>query len=386
MATVILLAAIVVGIVGAVFFARRSTSSKAQPAAPTSQPSAGAEREERAPQSEPDEPDPVVATPIGKAPTLFSLPPSEDADSVTRVRPLFSNAKLGGSEAPATRAPKPVVHFEPGSEGRVEESSPGPDLIWTPAAGRTDRGVTRMRNEDAYLIDHDLGLYVIADGMGGYAAGDVAARLAVQEVLAAIRAGDALPSAADANDTRPAAARELVAAVERANAVVLADATKNGNTFMGTTLVAARFSRSQQRLYVAHVGDSRCYRLRGGQLKALTTDHTHAALGATGPEAVDLYRAVGIAPTVEVDLIVDRPEHGDIYMFCSDGLHRMVDDRELEEILNRWRSDMDRANSALVLAANAKGGRDNVSVISIAIRQATPVQEIGLARAEASRA
>jgi serine/threonine protein phosphatase PrpC len=136
---------------------------------------------------------------------------------------------------------------------------------------------------------------------------------------------------------------------------------------MGTTVVAARFSPNKQRLYVGHVGDSRCYRLRAKELTPLTTDHTMGASGITGPLASHLLRAVGIAPAVKVDLIIGRPRPEDVYLLCSDGLTKMVSDDKIRDILLA-EPNMDRAVEKLVETANAGGGRDNITVILVAVK------------------
>jgi protein phosphatase len=109
-------------------------------------------------------------------------------------------------------------------------------------------------------------------------------------------------------------------------------------------------------------------------LKQLTTDHTHAARGATGPSAHDLFRGVGVAAQVHVDLVVDRTLEDDIYLLCSDGLTRMVGDAEIQEILLKHQSDLRRAARALVLAANAKGGRDNITVVVFGVHETATEQ------------
>src|SRR5437764_1486901 len=120
---------------------------------------------------------------------------------------------------------------------------------------------------------------------------------------------------------------ELARAVQMANDAILAHAnTDERLKGMGTTICAARFSPNKQRLFVAHVGDSRLYRFRGGKLKQVTSDHTMADLGVTGPAAAHLSRAVGVWPSVPVDVILGKPEPGDVYMLCSDGLTKMLDD------------------------------------------------------------
>jgi protein phosphatase len=298
-------------------------------------------------------------------PSFVSVPPPSGGpdggnDSLTQMRPI-PDSEDGG------RRDVSLIHFETGAEVASGETIPDQERIWTASAGLTDRGITRARNEDAYMIEPDLDLYVVADGMGGYAKGDVASRLAVQEVASALRD----PSRAKDTDVScPLPGRQLLAAVDRANVVVHAEASREGKGIIGSTLLAARFSRREQRVYIANVGDSRCYRLREGKLKLLTTDHTHAARGTIDEEENpnDLYRAVGVSPEVEIDLIVDRPLQGDRYLLCTDGLSRTVSDSELTDILSK-QMNLDRISSLLVLAANGKGGRDNVTVITVDVNR-----------------
>jgi protein phosphatase len=133
---------------------------------------------------------------------------------------------------------------------------------------------------------------------------------------------------------------------------------------MGTTICCARFSPNKQRLYVAHVGDSRLYRYRGGKLKQVTSDHTMADLGVTGPAAAHLSRAVGVWPSVPVDIILGKPEPGDVYMLCSDGLTKMVDDETIANTIAKGVTPAEIVE-ALIARANEKGGKDNITVIVI---------------------
>jgi serine/threonine protein phosphatase PrpC len=167
---------------------------------------------------------------------------------------------------------------------------------------------------------------------------------------------------------RPRRGDELVRAIEMANRAVFAKASSDPELAgMGTTVVAFRFSPNKQRVYVAHVGDSRAYRIRGEDLTQLTGDHTIGALtGATGKIAAQLTRAVGIGNEVEVDLSVDEPKPGDLYILCSDGLTKMVPDEMIWQVAS---SDHDLAKAAqkLVEKANERGGRDNVTVILVRV-------------------
>jgi serine/threonine protein phosphatase PrpC len=135
---------------------------------------------------------------------------------------------------------------------------------------------------------------------------------------------------------------------------------------MGTTLVAARFSPNKQRLYVGHVGDSRCYRLRGGTLRQLTTDHTMAALGMKGPHSKDLFQAVGVNERLVIDLIVDKPQDSDVYLLCSDGLSKMLSDKEIRDVLVE-QEDLESALYTLIEHANDRGGNDNVTIVIVKV-------------------
>lgn len=226
-------------------------------------------------------------------------------------------------------------------------------------AWHTDVGRVRARNEDSVAVDADLGLLVVADGMGGHNAGDVASRMAIEGVLAAMR------DAADGDDQR------LQGAVRRANDSIYSAA---GDDFdrsgMGTTVVAAWLRPS--RLIVAHVGDSRLYRLRGGAIEMLTRDHTQVqdlvdrgiltpAQARVSTRRNFLSRALGTYPDVEIDSAEHPHAPGDVYLLCSDGLTNMVEDEEIAAVVRGTRS-LQAAAELLVSLANEYGGRDNISV------------------------
>jgi protein phosphatase len=285
--------------------------------------------------------------------------------------PVLDDDEMQGKDGePTGEDSEAILQYEGESWMGLEEPTGPTDVISTLSTGKTDRGVTRRRNEDSFLVDPLLDLYVVADGMGGYAGGDVASRMAVSEVREAIRLGVSGKSHPD----RPRRGAELIAAIERANVAIFEEVRRNpALEGMGTTLVAARFSARKQRVYIAHVGDSRVYRLRADKLQVMTTDHTLGARGVTGALASNIRRAVGIGPTVKVDLIVDTPLAHDVYLLCSDGLTKMVDDEQIRSLLSQASSehDLTRAASALIARANARGGRDNVTVVLIQIRDVT---------------
>ena len=163
---------------------------------------------------------------------------------------------------------------------------------------------------------------------------------------------------------------ELVRTIHLANQVVYEKAQeKDDYKGMGTTVVAVRFSPNKQRAYIAHVGDSRCYRIRNGQLHQLTEDHTLGRLmGATGKTAKHLAQAVGVRPEVAVDLTVDEPQPGDHYLVCSDGLTKMVSDDALLTLASED-EDLDARCQVLIAEANERGGRDNITIIMIRVEK-----------------
>jgi protein phosphatase len=262
-------------------------------------------------------------------------------------------------EAPAAI---PIVYDEEASFDEPTRVSP---LILVSAAAQTDQGRRRRRNEDSMLVLEEHHLYVVADGMGGHAGGDIASKMAVEII------GDAFKQNAFGGEPYPDVPRrgaELALAIQLANRAIYDHARANAAyQGMGTTVVSARFSPNKQRVYFGHVGDSRCYRLRGGSLTQITTDHTMAQQGVTGPLAGHLNRAVGVQPGVTVDLIIARPSAEDVYLLCSDGLSKMVPDEEILAILN-VETDLETAVHRLVDRANLRGGRDNITVVLVAVK------------------
>jgi protein phosphatase len=250
-----------------------------------------------------------------------------------------------------------------------EEEPTGPNaLILVTAVGRTDPGLKRKHNEDAYVILEDHHMFVIADGMGRHAAGEVASQLCVEAITEAFRSGDFGPPR---EPPLPKRASRLRGAILLANDRILAAAQENdAYAGMGTTVVAAYFSPNNQRVYVANVGDSRCYRLRDGKLHQLTIDHTLGAAGIQGKSATVLSRAVGIEENVEVDASMESPVPGDIYLLCSDGLSRMVKDEEIQQTLVGVK-DLEEATKILIEKANQGGGRDNITTILVRVQDAT---------------
>jgi PPM family protein phosphatase len=224
-------------------------------------------------------------------------------------------------------------------------------------AGRTDRGRQRGANEDALILEPPY--FGVADGMGGAKAGEVASKVAA----------DAFGETRDA-DAPPERLLERIARAANRRIYELAtrDESRRG---MGTTLTAAMVSEGGVSL--GHVGDSRAYRLRDGQLEQLTKDHSLVAelerTGQISPEAAEhhpqrsiITRALGPEPDVEVDTYTLPAREGDLYLLCSDGLTSMISDEEVRTILTSAGS-LDEAADALVRAANQSGGKDNITVV-----------------------
>jgi protein phosphatase len=254
------------------------------------------------------------------------------------------------------------------------------------AAGLTDVGKQRVHNEDRFILLPEFNVYVVADGMGGHQSGEVASRMAASGIAAYFRQAphptngkahaDGEHEAARATPKGPA--ERLRAAVIQANARIFARADDSRiHRGMGTTVVAATFSRETGELVVAHAGDSRCYRLRDGKLDQLTRDHSlvsDALLERPDLSSTDLAylpknvitRALGIAPTVDVDVRVEPVGVGDIFLLCSDGLHGLVSDEEMAAILEEY-PVLTEACARLVEMANAAGGKDNITAVVIRI-------------------
>ncbi len=233
----------------------------------------------------------------------------------------------------------------------------------------TNTGRARTNNEDSVALDEEVSLAVLADGMGGYNAGEVASGMATAFIRAEL--GRWLQQAAG-NATDSDVRRAMDICVDNANRAIFNAANSNPQyAGMGTTLVVSVFR--ERRLLMGHVGDSRGYRLRGGRLLQITRDHSllqeqidaglitaEQAAFATNKNLVT--RAVGVEDTVLLETHVHEVHAGDIYLMCSDGLSDMVDDDTIGQLLQMYES-LDDAGSALIEAANEAGGKDNIAVI-----------------------
>jgi protein phosphatase len=244
----------------------------------------------------------------------------------------------------------------------------------------TDTGMVRDHNEDAIGSNADVGLLVLADGMGGYNAGEVASGIAVQTITELACEG-ASREERNGVDPHSGLMRQTIVlrdAISRANKIIYQTAQSQSHCEgMGTTLVAAMFY--DNRVSVAHVGDSRAYRLRGGDFSRLTMDHSllqelvdrgfyseEEAQQSTNRNYVT--RALGVEPTVEIEVQEFDVLPGDVYLLCSDGLPDMVEDEDIHLTIKTFNASLDTVGQQLVQLTNDHGGRDNVSIMLAEIK------------------
>jgi serine/threonine protein phosphatase PrpC len=240
---------------------------------------------------------------------------------------------------------------------------------------RSDTGRVRKNNEDSLAMSPEINLFVLSDGMGGLASGEIASRLAVDTVVENCSERSISfesPRIADRAEGVSEASHQLVSAIELANQVIQQSARENAAQLgMGATIAAVRCVG--ERMSVAHVGDSRVYRLRGDCFEQLTQDHSLVAEqlrrgDITAEEASGsrlqnvLVRALGIDAEVETDVAEEILMEGDTVLLCTDGLTREVSDRQIAAVLSEAKSAQDAADR-LVDMANQAGGRDNITAI-----------------------
>jgi len=260
------------------------------------------------------------------------------------------------------------------------------------AAAASHRGRVRSANEDCFGVCPDEGVFVVCDGMGGAAAGEIASRVAVDTVIERLCGAQSVegravnprdtdpgpipsPASSPVTGTPDAGIPALLRdAVSRANHLVFSQAANDSKLHgMGTTLVALLVH--PRRAWVAHVGDSRCYRYRGGALAQLTRDHSlvdeQVKLGQLTREEAErsplrnvITRAVGSQRSVSTEIGEVEAEPGDLFLLCSDGLTRELSDARIEAIL-RQAGDLDTICQRLVESANDSGGRDNITCVVV---------------------
>ncbi|MCX7970722.1 MAG: Stp1/IreP family PP2C-type Ser/Thr phosphatase [Negativicutes bacterium] len=233
-------------------------------------------------------------------------------------------------------------------------------------AAETDVGRVRRNNEDSLIADPDRGLFVVADGMGGHAAGEVASGMAVGQVAGYVE------RYADIQSDR---AKLLAQAIKKANEAIYRNSlTEERLLGMGTTVTAVMIENG--RLYWAHVGDSRLYCVDGREIRQISADHTLVAqMVADGRISLEdarvhhrrnvLVNAVGVDNVVEVDTGSEQLAAGQCWLICSDGLSDMLDDREIADLVRQWQNDPAGLCRQLVSEANRRGGVDNITVVAI---------------------
>ena len=251
-------------------------------------------------------------------------------------------------------------------------------------ASHTDPGMVRSHNEDSIASIADKGLVVLADGMGGYNAGEVASGMATTVITTELRQllEDHTPHEVDPQSGQKVALKMLREQVAKANtSIYQASQSQPQYAGMGTTLVVALFY--DDKMMVAHIGDSRLYRMRGDEFGQVTKDHSllqeQIDAGMLTKEQAKqssnknlVTRALGIDPAVEPEIHEYDTEPGDIYLLCSDGLSDMVNDEDIGMTLEALGANLNLAAQQLVQMANDNGGRDNISVILIKILSKYP--------------
>jgi protein phosphatase len=252
--------------------------------------------------------------------------------------------------------------------------------------GETDTGRVREHNEDTIALDADIGLLVLADGMGGYNAGEVASGIAVKTIMNLVRESVEREDLAALDPATGLSRRSIVLrdAIQRANKIIFQTAkTQPQCEGMGTTVVGALFH--DNRVTLAHVGDSRIYRLRADRLEQVTLDHSLLQelvdRGFYTPEEAQraanknyVTRALGVEPTVQVEITEHDVHKGDHYLLCSDGLSDMVEDADIHLTINTFGDNLGTVAKQLIQLANDNGGRDNVSVVLAEVVESFPAR------------
>lgn len=243
-------------------------------------------------------------------------------------------------------------------------------------AGATHVGMKRDHNEDSLVLLPQHNLFVVADGMGGHASGEVASRMAVETLASFFSETDG-----DDEVTWPYKPdrdlgydeNRLVASVKLANRNIFESALEDARyKGMGTTFVGTLWT--EDGTVVAHVGDSRCYRLRGDELTQLTEDHSllndYKKIQQMTPEEEAAFphkniivRALGMKESVLVDVMKEQPAAGDVFCLCSDGLNGEITDEQIRELMIKYKDDLQKGVEELIRSACAHGGKDNVTVI-----------------------
>ena len=258
-------------------------------------------------------------------------------------------------------------------------------------AGMTDTGLLREHNEDSLLLLPEYGIVAVADGMGGHRSGDVASQLAIStlsDFFSVVVGRDGTwPFPADPNLTEEE--NYVITGLRLANRRIFDRSLRTMADFgMGTTIVAAIFTKKADKVTVGHVGDSRCYRIRGDEIHQMTRDHSlvNDYLLAM-PELTEeqkselpknvITRALGMQEHVTVDLQGDDATVGDCYVLCSDGLSGMIEDSEILEIV-AGSPTIEEACRKLIALANEHGGEDNITAVLVKIEDEPGSEKVSL--------
>jgi protein phosphatase len=251
------------------------------------------------------------------------------------------------------------------------------------AAGLSDVGQQREHNEDSFCILPEYDLFIVADGMGGHRAGDVASKMATHTIASFFQATSKEDATWPFHFDPHLSVEEnrLITGIKVANKRIFEASTRFREVHgMGTTVVGALFSRERSRMYVAHVGDSRAYRVRNGEITQLTRDHSLLndyllVMPDMTQEQRDelpknvITRALGMQDSVVVDLVPEQPQANDVYVLCSDGLSGMMNDEQIRDLVMKCDGDMQAGAKALIERANQNGGEDNVTVVLLKIAE-----------------
>lgn len=252
--------------------------------------------------------------------------------------------------------------------------------------GLSDTGRVREHNEDTIAHDSDMGLVVLADGMGGYNAGEVASGIAVKTVTNLVREAVALQDLSVPDPSTGLSRPSIILrdAIQRANKIIYQTARSQAQCEgMGTTVVAALFH--DNKISVAHVGDSRLYRVRGNDIEQITLDHSLLQelvdRGFYSPEEAQrasnknyVTRALGVENIVDVEMQEHPVQKGDVYLLCSDGLSDMIGDDDMAVTVNTFGNNPNSVTQHLVQMANDNGGKDNISVVLAQVLESFPAR------------
>jgi PPM family protein phosphatase len=266
------------------------------------------------------------------------------------------------------------------------------------AHGISDVGLQREHNEDSFAVLADHALAIVADGMGGHRAGDVASRLATEAI------GEFFKKTANEDATWPFhfdpnltdEENKLLTSIRLANRQIYEHSTRSQDLRgMGTTVVGALYSRRKNRMYLGHVGDSRAYRVRAGQIRQMTRDHSlvndylAAMPDMTEEQRSELpknviTRALGMQDNVEVDLQSDECMPGDVYILCSDGLSGMITDDEILGVVTGSEKLEDICRKLITLA-NEHGGEDNITAVVVRVEDEADGRNLELSQTQPQR-